>query len=327
MYDRNVEDMGAMGRALARVAKQKDTFDGLKRLGGGAYNDVFTMPVYYIHRKVKRQVDVVVRLSYYSQASLLEAVRLANKHSASHKDCNKTSDNDNSDNNAPSPIKHRIQDIIAHDSVQVKRNLALLCNQFIKWNVCPHFVYTYHSADYKNFSRLVKPHVRHRAANNNSWQMRYNHISFQEQFDGTLATLLASRASEQELITVVFQVLVGLVVLQHYLPGFRHNDLSVHNVLVAVKAHPAKCCHVYSLYGREYYVPESKFFAAIADFDLAHAEVIVTHMEDEDVHNGLNFRNQMILRDMFSRHEVVQGRINRDLNPSFDVYFFFGVVA
>jgi hypothetical protein len=69
-----------------------------------------------------------------------------------------------------------------------------------------------------------------------------------------------------------FQLLAMLALIQEHYPGFRHNDLSMSNILVqrtVLNNEGKKGYYKYTINGKEYLVPDIGFRVLLADFDYA----------------------------------------------------------
>lgn len=296
-------------RNLAKYAKLSamlaespmDSLDMLDKpprlIGAGSYNDVFV---------VRFQGHVMVmRLSYYSAYTLGRVQSIIRQHLPYDELINKS---------------HRIT---ALDPVTVKNNYSRFCNHLIDQNVCPHFVYMFGFRDVKCFASYVKDQVKPDRMRNNL-AFRYNNVSFHEKFHTSLRLRLR-QLSDLQLRVALFQVLYALAVLQHYVPSFRHNDLSLDNILITLTPTPGQeqQAHTFTSYklplGQEFWVPNVGVFTAVADFDLAHAPAIATLPHNQRI--GL--QNQLITKEQFAGHTDEQARnINGSHNPSFDSYYF-----
>lgn len=288
---RDLEAYQLLTSKLARSNLSKPFLDKPPRLiGAGSYNDIFVV-------RFDGQ-PMVLRLSYYSPYTLSKVQSLIR---------------------AKMPYQQlmdRARSVTAQDPVMVKNNYSRFANAIIEAGVCPHFVYMFQQKDVKCFAAQVKDQVKPERARHNL-SFRYNNVSFHEKFQTSLRLKLRT-LSELQVEVAVFQVLFALAVLQHYLPSFRHNDLSLDNILVTTYAPtPGKFVH-YRLAGNDYWLPDAGILAAVTDFDLAHAPAAITV-------RGKTFglQNQLIAKNQFGNHTDAQARnINASQNKSFDAYYF-----
>lgn len=294
LASRNLRASQELGRQLQAINLCQPFLDKPPRLiGAGSYNDVFVVRF--------RGHSLVLRLSYYSPYTLGKVQALIRQHL---------------------PYKQLLQRahaVTAQDPVTVKNNYSRLCNLLIEHGVCPHFVYLYHQKDAKCFAATVKEQVKPERAKNNL-SFRYNNVSFHERFQACLRLKLR-QLSDLQLTVAVFQVMFALAVLQHYVPSFRHNDLSLDNVLISIGTPQAQAVHHYRLKGMDFWVPDVGVFCAVTDFDLAHAPATVVPAGPGGKPYGLH--NQLIAKDQFGNHSDVQARnINAKPNSSFDTNYF-----
>ncbi|KAF6250475.1 hypothetical protein COO60DRAFT_1646863 [Scenedesmus sp. NREL 46B-D3] len=263
-------------------------------IGAGSYNDVFLV-------RFKANA-MVLRLSYYSPYTLSKVQALIRQR-LPHKQ-----------------LLAKAHKVTAQDPVSVKNNYSAFCNMLIERDVCPHFVYMYHQKDVKCFAALVKDQVKPERQRNNL-SFRYNNVSFHEKFQTSLRLRLR-QLTDAQLAAAVFQVVYALAMMQHYLPDFRHNDLSLDNVLITTYAPtPGRHFH-YKVGEASYWLPDVGVFLAVTDFDLAHAPVCVVPTGDGKG-KPYGLRNQLIAKDQFGNHGDAQARnINGTVNRSFDTYYF-----
>lgn len=84
----------------------------------------------------------------------------------------------------------------------------------------------------------------------------------------------------REIRILLFQVIFTLAQLQHYYPGFRHNDLTPNNVVLAI---PRAFTYHSGTASWKVGWGDSRFSAHIIDFALAHAP---SHLHNSDIHDG-----------------------------------------
>lgn len=295
-------------------------------LGSGTYNDTFVITVF---DELDHRHEIVMRVSYYDIKVLNEVLSKVDGSVSILK----------GSNHATGGRRHLIaQDALEDalyqsrmDPVKVKNYYSMLCKLLIESQTCPYYVHMFHYQDYKDFLNLIKHLIPEKRML--SPQQMFTNISFHELYHGNLLQLLKQqRLSSMQLKAVVFQILFAILCLQHYLPGFRHNDVSLSNILIkfASATEDNKNGHVYKIYGTTYLVPFVGVCAALWDFDLAHApgRIVTLGKVNASSFNGghgLSMRNHVIVNNRFAlytKDKSVQN-INNTFNPSFDTYFFF----
>lgn len=310
MFERDFSQV----RSIARYLKSAGTEACARpeKIASGTYNEVFKIQV----PVGPRGTDVIARLSFYSAASIRKMNRAIEEYKRN--------------GSVPeSKLKLACKRVRDHDPVQIKLSMSWISNFFITHDISPHFVYMYHDYDCKNFQQKTGQVV-------SEDKCQYNNVSFHERFDTEvpdLSKLLIgdTPVSEDQLICILFQVIYTLATIQHYIPGFRHNDLSCQNILIKRLAPPAdkRMFYRYDLYGRTFYVPvsEATTFAAIYDFDLTHASAHI--MELDRKHPEINLRNDVIESNRFAGNKQpdVRATFNAAYNPSFDMHFFLYTLA
>ena len=286
----------------------------VKRIGSGTYNDAFKITLPF-----NQTTDIVMRLSYYDKNVL--AAALNSLEGNIFKDGRKL--------NVPDDAMRRAIHLNRFDPVKVKNNYSLVCRYLIDMDVCPNYVYMYHYADAHSMfgqlrhmlpeKRLLQP------------QQDFSNTSFHELFDCNLYHALVHRliTDESELRSIVFQVIYALHILQFYLPGFRHNDLSTSNILLKLPKSDVQVHHIveYVMMGKRFNLKSEHAFAAVWDFDLAHSPGRCTRLGKYSVKDdweGVNLRNTIITRDKFSNYtrDLSVRNINGKFNPAFDTHFF-----
>ena len=93
-------------------------------------------------------------------------------------------------------------------------------------------------------------------------------LAFLENFDSDLEQYLSlpgTRMDDAIMRSILFSVVYSLACLQKLLGAFRHNDLSVRNILVKRRAVSAS----YSFGSQKYYI-QCPLLVAISDFDFVH---------------------------------------------------------
>jgi hypothetical protein len=261
-------------------------------IGAGSYNDVFAVTF--------KGKQLVMRLSYYSPYTLGKVQALI-RQQLPYKQ-----------------LMSRAQRITASDPVTVKNNYSRLTNILIEHNVCPHFVHMFHAKDVKCFAAMLRDQVKPERMRNNM-SFRYNNVSFHEKFQTSLRLKLR-HLSDMQQVVAVFQVFHAMAMLQQYVPNFRHNDLSLDNILITMTLPPARPKYIhYHLAGTDYWLPDTGIFTAVTDFDLAHAPASVQGPTGKPY----SLQNQLITKDQFGNHNDAEARkINASPNRSFDAWYF-----
>lgn len=322
MYQRDFEKVHDLRETIRHMECQSMDMKSLQYLDGGTYNDVFwyTFPP---------NTRVAMRLSYYKTRTVQYIINLM-QHEVG--------------NFGYTYLTNKGKQNILTDPLIIKNNFATFTNMLCEKHICPHFVYQYGYKNCKGIVDLVQKNIRRDKGNKRFFERdftkvsrEYNNISFQEAFDTTLWDIIAEEARNLEngelrtapfdVMSIVFQVIFSLAVMQHYLPTFRHNDLSPKNILIKRlhgKIHPL----TYRLYRWNYKIKNVNVFAAIHDFDLSHADASVVRLDGRDM-TDMNMRNDVIMGNKFQASTNVHARrINQTFNPSFDSHMFlFGLRA
>jgi hypothetical protein len=104
---------------------------------------------------------------------------------------------------------------------------------------------------------------------------------------------------------LLFQMCAMLALIQEKIPSFRHNDLSLANILVQKTTKSGGGYYKYNMGGKEYFVPDIGFRVLMADFDYASIEAMGVSNEKLDTsttrkfgtvpHQNASFDCQMML--------------------------------
>jgi hypothetical protein len=237
----------------------------LRHLGHGRYSDVF---------EILDLPTKVLRLSYYDEGLLREVFKrlMAAEKMTKEK--------------APDAVK-RSHELLNIDPIRVENNMVQITNALIQKRVCPHYVRVYDSKDCLDFFKHVQkriPDVRvHELQRHNTpLQRRYNHIKIMDRYSSNLTDFLKPRNGpsvlrDDVLAVIIFQVIYSTFALQTYVDAFRHNDLSINNVLIELdkaKFRSTKTPTQYieytvqTQYGEpKFCVPDLGINVAIGDFD------------------------------------------------------------
>lgn len=299
MFERNLDHFKDVKAWMRERSCNKDLLSSAKWLASGTYNDIFTYGP-----------DMIMRLSYYG------AKALKNMH-----DYAKVSTDEQA----------RVESdrLLMSDPVRTKNNMSKIMNFLIKQKVTPHFAYTFGNMECKHAARqlkelgqMPKQRVDKLSDRRMSLVRRYNNLSFQERYDYDLFKFvkeakdtMQSGSIDEEIRQVLFQVIFTMAVLQHYLPGFRHNDLSTSNILLKRVPSEQQRPYTYRLYNAMYEIRNPILFSAVHDFDLAHADVFLLHMGGHKA--KFPICNAYVSDD---KHLAVH-HIENAYNPSFDLYF------
>lgn len=318
MYYRDFDQCKAIRKQLKHILNNFNDFrlsfkKSIHKIGSGTYNDVFKVSVTLDDDNTE---DIVMRLSYYD-SHVLNGI-LKSLDGLITKENRRITLSDKA-------LKHASH-LNRVDPVKIKNNYSLVCRSLIQHNICPHYVFIFHYADFRNFSSMVRHLLPEKRLMHP--QQEFTNISFHELFTSNLHHCIVHGLIDDrfQIKQIIFQVLFSLFTLQHYLPGFRHNDLSTSNILV--KLHDKKHSNArYKVGTSSFLLKNSKVFAAIWDFDLAHAPgrcVRLDNFSEKTNGEGLNLRNYIILQDKFKNYkkDASVQNINDRYNPSFDTYFF-----
>ena len=105
---------------------------------------------------------------------------------------------------------------------------------------------------------------------------------------------------------LLFQVMHIIATLQYHLPGFRHNDFKINNILANTYKPKDGDYIVYKMFGKEFYVPDIGIQLMAWDFDFAGS------------HKHRNARHT----DNFYKNFGC----NEDANPVYDIHLFLNSI-
>lgn len=331
MADRNTKALSANGEALMSVIKEGQMREVMNLLskashvGSGQYN---------INYKLHKPNDsVVMRVSRYGKDFLQETANWVMGQA--------TFPNEYEANLDPHVIE-QCQLHLSMDSVRIKNNISYFTNMLIRENICPHYVYMLGEADVRGFYAYVGE------PNPTSQFRRYTNVSLHEAFDYNLAEAMSKQLlSPMQLRCAMFQVIHGIMMLQHHLPGFRHNDMKADNILLKIQdpglnknkqnkyknanADATRAFREYQVYTDDdasalVMVPDVGVFAAISDFDLANAPVSFEWIHES--HNmpktmlGAALVNNMLTKPHNFKDQQAAETLNNLALASFDMYQF-----
>lgn len=212
---------------------------------------------------------------------------------------------------------------------------TILTNLFLK-KVTPHICIFYGATEFMEpkHSELIKMFVKRYKYRDRECLMDLSKILMLEWADlGELSDYIDANKGGWGLETwrgLFFQLLAMLALIQEHYPGFRHNDLSMSNILVQ-KTHSGDCdkkgYYKYNINGKVYCVPDIGFRVLLADFDYASIKELDIKNEkldnrhtkrfgavtepnrSFDCHMMLNWINMWTLRLYRSKDEEVDGPI------------------
>jgi hypothetical protein len=325
MFSRDIEAMTREGSDILEIIRQGsrqkivDLLLGARSIGSGQYNRNYVL--------ARSHPDVVMRVSCYDaplvqsvSTSVLPYARFPSEYEAVITDTER---------------RNEAIRVLGTDAVRIKNTFSKITNALVRANACPHFVYMYGEADVKGFYSYVGESRAHMGFR------RYNNVSFHERFDTDLHTAIAERwLDDDQLRSVIFQVLYALMTLQHYLPGFRHNDLNTRNVLLRETNNNNKNNNnknnnmnknSYVIYTqnpgetKRVAVPDLGVFAAVADFDMANAPVQLAYVGRgfaDDLPPKATLENSMVMSHARFDAENARDNIRNVAMPTFDAHHF-----
>ena len=343
MTNRNIVALTKKGNELMQIIKEgqvRDVVDLMSQaehVGSGQYNINYRLSV--------PNDSVVIRVSRYKK-NYLQGVADAVMNDATF--LNKF------EAELPLDKVESSQQALSRDSVRIKNNIAYITNLLIRENICPHYVYMLGEADVRGFYAYVgipNPHKDFKRYTNVSL-----HESYQTNLMDAMRTTMKTKSNKTkplisplQLKCVIFQVIHGIMMLQHYLPGFRHNDLRPDNILLRFedstnnrnttnknnntnnKNLDTKSFRDYMVYTGEatstnFEIPDVGVFAAISDFDLANAPIAFNQIHESHGLPG-SMRGNTLMNDMISnsRHfedQQAAGLLRNIGNQSFDMFQF-----
>lgn len=222
--------------------------------------------------------------------------------------------------------RHQASTQLAADPVLIKNNFSRLTNTLIRNNICPHFVYMFAETDIKDFNEMV---IQENPARS-SLDDRYSNVSYHEVMDRDLLSAIQDMSiSNTQLKSVLFQVAFAVCILQHYLPGFRHNDLWLSNVFLSDNTinqpnHKKPGSMAYTILGQSYTLTNTDVLGFIADFDLAFAPFRVAEADPKHTDLSVAGRDIHFLNDFITNNQFQNANAHAALAPhahaSFDMF-------
>ncbi len=172
--------------------------------------------------------------------------------------------------------------VIAQKSVSINTEHTIntiLTNLFLK-KVTPHICVLYGATEFMEpkHSELIKAFVKRYKYKDRECLMDLSKILMTEWADlGELSDFIDDNKKGWSIETwrgLFFQLLAMLALIQEHYPTFRHNDLSMSNILVQKTRlgdtnDTKKGYYKYTINGKEYLVPDIGFRVLLADFDYA----------------------------------------------------------
>jgi hypothetical protein len=246
-------------------------------VGSGRYSDVFKVS--------NGRHSVIMKLSYYRDNTLNDFVSKLKQ----------------GDAEGARRVKNK-------DSIMVSSAFGDATNALVANHTSPHFVYVYCSADCRHLVDKFRDLLRDRIKTSTPTQLKYNNVSFMEQFSTDMTRWLRGQSktlTDDAVRKAVFGVLYTLAILQKTFPGFRHNDLSTNNVLVKRLRTPMNTGYAFG--GQTYYLDRVPVLAAISDYDFTH------------VPNHPTLSNERVLGGKY--------RVTDMPNKTYDTHFFLKSVS
>ena len=195
-----------------------------------------------------------------------------------------------------------------------------LLSQFVKNKQTPHIVLpiTTFNTSIKPFISLPKDNI----VNNKKYDAFVKRYKKGEYYDN-VSVLISEWANSGDLldyiknnyksmkskhwISIFFQILSALAVIQNKYPGFRHNDMKANNILVH-KIDTSKIHYKYKINGQVYIVPNIGIQIQLWDFDFACIPGIVENSKvDADWTDKINIKPEQ--------------------NRYYDVHYFFNTLT
>lgn len=174
--------------------------------------------------------------------------------------------------------KSKAQDLIETDPIRIENKMALIIESLIKSGFQPHYIQQIKNADCMDVLTHVAPAMPPTRrtillnAENKDLQKRYNNVQVFLRHSGNMSMYMFDNKNKNDFHTkiLLFQVLYGLGILQLYIKGFKHGNLTTNSVLIE-KKNPTMLAVEYIIPGtsRVYVLPDLGFRARIADFDYA----------------------------------------------------------
>jgi hypothetical protein len=220
-----------------------DNIKKIEWIEGRTYSDVF---------RFKSDPLRALRVSYYNQKLLEDILEVI-----------------------PKSMK-KAKDMIETDPIRIENKMALIIDALIKREFHPLYVQQIKNVDCKDFLTIVAPAIPPARrdillnAKNKELQKRYNNVQVFNRYSVNMTKFLVSNKDDFQEKTLIFEVLYGLGILQMYIKGFRHGNLTTSSVLLEKKKNTLSPVE-YTIPGtsRVFLVPDFGFRARISDFDYA----------------------------------------------------------
>jgi hypothetical protein len=169
-------------------------------------------------------------------------------------------------------------DAIETDPIRVEKKMAQITNALVEKGFQPHYVQQLENTDCMNVLTHIAPAIPpvRRAilldAKDKDLQQRYNNVQVFLRHSGNMTKFMFDNKPDSFLIKILlFQVLYGLGILQTYIQGFKHGNLTTSAVLIEKKKRKILSPVEYEVPGtsRVYFLPDLGLRARITDFDYA----------------------------------------------------------
>lgn len=167
----------------------------------------------------------------------------------------------------------KARDLIEKDPIRIEKKMALIVDSLIKSGFQPHYIEHIKNEDCVDILTRVIPAIppARRAilqnAANKDLQKRYNNVQIFLRHSGNMTKFTLNNFHTK---IVIFQVLYGLGILQTFIKGFKHGNLTPSSVFIE-KGKSSLSPIEYTIPGtsRVYSLPDLGFRARIGDFDYA----------------------------------------------------------
>ena len=106
-----------------------------------------------------------------------------------------------------------------------------------------------------------------------------------EQSSNDLDRITRQKLTGPQWYAILFQICHMLALAQYYVPGFRHNDLKLDNILVDVFPLIENTYYHYKMFDKDYYLPNIGIRIKMWDLDFACCEAIKNQKVEDDWSN------------------------------------------
>lgn len=128
--------------------------------------------------------------------------------------------------------------VLETDPIRIENKMALITDSLVKNGFEPHYIHYIKNEDCKNVLTRIAPalpHARRINAKNKDLQKRYNNVKVFQRMKTMTQFMRENKPSEDDARDLIFQVLYGLGVLQHYIKDFKHGNLTTDTVMIEMK--------------------------------------------------------------------------------------------